>query len=74
MKLALVTLFALFAVTHARVLDQIDLEDLTAWDYLAKYGLPLAEEIRKAEEEEVSTRIVGGSAAGTGQFPYQVRK
>ncbi|XP_026731129.1 collagenase-like [Trichoplusia ni] len=74
MKLAL-ALLALTAVTSARNInleDVIDLEDITAYNYLTKIGQPLLERIRKAEEEEdVQSRIVGGSSASLGQFPYQ---
>ncbi|KOB64766.1 Chymotrypsin, partial [Operophtera brumata] len=69
MKFAL-TLLALVAVAQAKYL-QVDLEDNTAYDYLAKYGLPLAEEIRAAEEAASQNRIVGGSPAAVGQYPYQ---
>ncbi|KOB74816.1 Serine protease 51 [Operophtera brumata] len=57
------TLLALVAVAQAKNL-LVDLEDNTAYDYLAKYGLPLAEKIRAAEEAASQNRIVGGSAAG----------
>uniref|UniRef100_A0A2A4K1R6 Peptidase S1 domain-containing protein n=1 Tax=Heliothis virescens TaxID=7102 RepID=A0A2A4K1R6_HELVI len=76
MKFLAVTLLALAAVASARnvnLQDVIDLEDLTAYGYLAKIGAPLAESIRIAEEEAISnpSRIAGGSAASLGQFPYQ---
>ncbi|PZC84908.1 brachyurin [Helicoverpa armigera] len=76
MKFLAVTLLALAAVASARnvgLQDVIDLEDLTAYGYLAKIGAPLAEEIRIAEEEAIRnpSRISGGSAASLGQFPYQ---
>ncbi|CAD0197832.1 unnamed protein product [Chrysodeixis includens] len=73
MKFAL-ALLALAAVTSARNIDLedvIDLEDITAYDYLAKIGQPLLEKIRKAEEEGVQSRIVGGSPAPLGQYPHQ---
>ncbi|XP_050550393.1 LOW QUALITY PROTEIN: achelase-1 [Spodoptera frugiperda] len=73
MKLAL-TLLALAAVATAKninVEDAIDLDDITAYGYLAKIGKPLADEIRKAEEAESASRIVGGQASNLGQFPYQ---
>nr|AAO75039.1 chymotrypsin precursor [Spodoptera frugiperda] len=68
------TLLALAAVATAKninVEDAIDLEDITAYGYLAKIGKPLADEIRKAEEAEGASRIVGGQASSLGQFPYQ---
>uniref|UniRef100_A0A2A4J7U7 Peptidase S1 domain-containing protein n=1 Tax=Heliothis virescens TaxID=7102 RepID=A0A2A4J7U7_HELVI len=76
MKLLAVTLLALAAVVSARNIDHeavIDLEDLTAYGYHAKIGIPLAEKIRLAELEATRnpSRIVGGSSASLGQFPYQ---
>nr|ADT80831.1 serine protease 61 [Mamestra configurata] len=76
MKFLAVTLLALAAVASARNVnleDVIDLEDITAYDYHRKIGAPLAEEIRQAEEEadRNPSRIVGGSNANPGQFPFQ---
>ncbi|XP_035437462.1 collagenase [Spodoptera frugiperda] len=76
MKVLAVALLALVAVSSARHIgleDVIDLESLTAYDYFNKVGIPLAEEIRQAEIEAAAnpSRIVGGSAASVGQFPYQ---
>nr|AAF71519.1 HzC20 chymotrypsinogen [Helicoverpa zea] len=76
MKFLALTLLALVAVASARNVnleDVIDLEDLTAYDYYTKIGIPLAEKIRLAEEEAQRnpSRIVGGSTASLGQFPYQ---
>ncbi|KAJ8719666.1 hypothetical protein PYW08_011841 [Mythimna loreyi] len=75
MKFLAVTLLTL-AVVSARNIDLedvIDLEENTAYDYLNKVAAPLAEKIRKAEEEgdQDPSRIVGGSASSLGQFPYQ---
>ncbi|CAD0197833.1 unnamed protein product [Chrysodeixis includens] len=74
MKVAL-ALLALAAVTSARNIDLedvIDLEDITAYDYLAKIGQPLLEKMRQAEEEgDIQSRIVGGSPAAVGQYPHQ---
>lgn len=77
MKFLAVTLLALAAVASGRIVnleDVIDLEDITAYGYLSKIGAPLAEKIRQAEEEDLqnTSRIVGGSTASIGQFPYQV--
>ena len=77
MKFLAVTLLALTAVVSARNVnleDVIDLEDNSAYDYHRKIGGPLAEKIRLAEEEadRNPSRIVGGSNANLGQFPYQV--
>nr|AIR09769.1 chymotrypsin-like serine protease precursor [Spodoptera frugiperda] len=74
MKFLALTLLALAAVATAKnihVEDAIDLEDITAYGYLAKIGKPLADKIRKAEEEASASRIVGGSFSELGQFPYQ---
>nr|ACR15973.2 serine protease 35 [Mamestra configurata] len=76
MKFLAVTLLALAAVVSARNFDLenvIDLEENTAYGYLSKVAAPLAEKIRKAEEEgdQNPSRIVGGSASSLGQFPYQ---
>ncbi|KAJ8719662.1 hypothetical protein PYW08_011837 [Mythimna loreyi] len=44
------------------------------WGFIINYAIPLAEKIRKAEEQIMMTseRIVGGNPAALGQFPYQV--
>ena len=78
MKFLAVTLFALVAVASARHItleDVIDLEKNTAYGYIVRFGMPLAEKVRKAEEEASRnpSRIIGGSHAALGQFPYQVR-
>lgn len=76
MKVLALALFALAAVASAKnihVEDVIDLEDITAYRYLSKIGKPLADEIRKAEEQASTSRIVGGSFSELGQFPYQVK-
>lgn len=73
MKFTLVTVLALCSLTYGKYLNLDDtLEDNTAYGYLTKVGLPLAEEIRAAEEQYSQLRIVGGSASSLGQFPYQV--
>ncbi|CAH0686238.1 unnamed protein product [Spodoptera exigua] len=69
--LALLALAAVASAKNIHVEDVIDLEDITAYGYLAKVGKPLADAIRKAEEEASASRIVGGSASSLGQFPYQ---
>nr|AAF71520.1 HzC21 chymotrypsinogen [Helicoverpa zea] len=76
MKFLAVTLLALAAVTSARNVnleDVIDLEDNSAYDYHRAIGGPLADKIRLAEQEadRNPSRIVGGSNANLGQFPYQ---
>ena len=78
MKFLALTLLALAAVATAKNVELenvIDVEENTAFGYLSKYGAPLAEKIRKAEEEgdQNPSRIVGGEASRLGQFPYQVR-
>ncbi|KAJ8719665.1 hypothetical protein PYW08_011840 [Mythimna loreyi] len=78
MKTLAAILVALVAVASARHLnidleDVMELENTYEYDYLNRVAVPLAEEIRKAEEEGGDlTRIVGGSLARLGQFPYQV--
>lgn len=77
MKFLALTLLVLVAVVSARnfnLEDVINVEENTAFGYLSKYGAPLAEKIRKAEEEgdQNPSRIVGGAASSLGQFPYQV--
>ncbi|CAH0686227.1 unnamed protein product [Spodoptera exigua] len=75
MRWCVVTLFALVAVSSARHIsleDVIEMEQNGAHGYLNRVGIPLAEKIRKAEEVgQDASRIVGGSFAATGQFPYQ---
>ncbi|XP_075976587.1 chymotrypsin-like serine proteinase [Anticarsia gemmatalis] len=68
MKLAVI-LFALVAAVASKSInfeDVIDLEDNTAYGYLEKVGKPLADELL-----EIETRIIGGSNAARGQFPFQ---
>ncbi|XP_047028074.1 brachyurin-like [Helicoverpa zea] len=77
MKFSALTLLCLAAVACARHItleDVIDLEKNTAYGYISKIGIPLAEKVRKAEEEahRNPSRIIGGSHAILGQFPYQV--
>nr|ADA83701.1 chymotrypsin [Helicoverpa armigera] len=74
MKFVALTLLALAAVASARNVhleDSIDPEDITAWGYLTKFGIPEAEKIRSAEEASSASRIVGGSLSSLGQIPYQ---
>nr|ACR15971.2 serine protease 37 [Mamestra configurata] len=78
MKFLAVTLLALVAVASARHMhisleDVIDLEKNFAYGYLNRVSIPLADKIRKAEEEgnRAPSRIIGGSLASLGQFPYQ---
>lgn len=67
MKVFLV--LALATLAYANV--EPSLEGNTAYGYIQNYAIPLAEKIRKAEEQ-MSQRIVGGSPSSAGQFPYQV--
>lgn len=71
MKLFLVTLLAAAAV--ASPTEQV-IAGHSAYGYITKYGIPNAERIQKAEEEYLNnpSRIVGGSPAALGQYPYQV--
>ncbi|CAG4945667.1 unnamed protein product [Parnassius apollo] len=72
MKLLLV-LVGIFALANTRSFQPEIPEYNTAYGYIKNYGIPLAERIRKAEEEYQNghIRIVGGSAASLGQFPWQ---
>ncbi|XP_075976585.1 chymotrypsin-1-like [Anticarsia gemmatalis] len=67
MKLAVI-FYALVAAVASKSVTQnaIDIEDNTAYGYLERVGVPLANKIREFE-----SRIAGGSAASLGQFPYQ---
>ncbi|CAH1636854.1 unnamed protein product [Spodoptera littoralis] len=67
MKVFLV--LALATLAYANVEPALD--GNTAFGYIQKYAIPLAEEIRKAEEQMSQQRIVGGSPSSEGQFPYQ---
>ncbi|XP_022826483.1 collagenase-like [Spodoptera litura] len=75
MKLLAVTLLALVAISYAKHInleDVIDLEEITAYGYHTKVGGPLAEKIRKAEEEATRNPTrTGPFPAILGQFPYQ---
>ncbi|KAH9638180.1 hypothetical protein HF086_008784 [Spodoptera exigua] len=76
MKLLAVTLLALAVAATARHItleDVIELEKITPYGYITAISLPLGDEVRIAEEEgrPSSSRIVGGSLADLGQFPYQ---
>ncbi|XP_049700248.2 transmembrane protease serine 3 [Helicoverpa armigera] len=75
MKLLIVTVLALTVVSarHITLEDVIELENNSAYNYLNKIAVPLAEQLRKAEEEGIQdpSRIVGGQLASLGQFPYQ---
>lgn len=71
MKL-LLALVATVAFANARYIEQEIPEYNTAYGYMQNYGIPLAQAIYKAEQENNEPRIIGGSAARLGQFPYQV--
>lgn len=72
MKFTLVALLVLAAYAQARVLEEQPIT--SAYNYLAK-SVALADQRRKVEEEIVrQQRVIGGSPAALGQFPWQVRK
>lgn len=72
------TMKVLFVLTLA-TLAYANVESNTqahTFGYIKKYAIPLAEELRKIEEQAQSqatgSRIVGGSPSAVGAFPYQV--
>ncbi|XP_022827093.1 complement C1s subcomponent-like [Spodoptera litura] len=76
MKLLAVTVLALAVAASARHItleDVIELENNTPYDYIKRIAIPYADKVRIAEEEgsQNPSRIVGGSLAVLGQFPYQ---
>ncbi|CAG9100840.1 unnamed protein product [Plutella xylostella] len=64
-------LVLLAAAASAKVPLRIveDVEESSAFNYHAKFGVAEAARIQAAERE--ATRIVGGSTSSLGQFPYQ---
>uniref|UniRef100_A0A2A4JTJ5 Peptidase S1 domain-containing protein n=1 Tax=Heliothis virescens TaxID=7102 RepID=A0A2A4JTJ5_HELVI len=74
LALSLLCLVAVACARHITLEDVIDLEKNSAYGYISRFGIPLAEKVRKAEEEAQRNpgRIIGGSHAVLGQFPYQV--
>uniref|UniRef100_A0A2A4JTB0 Peptidase S1 domain-containing protein n=1 Tax=Heliothis virescens TaxID=7102 RepID=A0A2A4JTB0_HELVI len=74
LALSLLCLVAVACARHITLEDVIDLEKNSAYGYIDRIGVPLAEKVRKAEEEAQRnpSRIAGGSFAFLGQFPYQV--
>lgn len=77
MKFLVVTVLALAVAASARHItleDVIDLEKNTPYGYITAVAVPLADKVLIAEEEggQNQSRILGGSFAGLGQFPYQV--
>uniref|UniRef100_A0A2A4K0B4 Peptidase S1 domain-containing protein n=1 Tax=Heliothis virescens TaxID=7102 RepID=A0A2A4K0B4_HELVI len=64
-----IIVLALASLAYANVLPSI--EGNTAYGYIQNYAIPLAEKIRKAEEQMSLERIVGGNPSNAGQFPYQ---
>lgn len=68
-------LFLLLAIAASAVVaeDALDFEPITTF-YHEAVGIPEAARIKRFEEELNfdETRIVGGSSAFLGQFPYQV--
>lgn len=73
MKFAILTLLLVSAYAQARSFEPKGALT-SAYGYLQK-SVVYAEERRKAEEAYLNNqRIIGGSAAVLGQFPYQVSK
>lgn len=54
--------------------SDVTVQDLTAFDYHNKIGIKRAQAIEAVETDIINdpSRIVGGSPANLGQFPYQV--
>lgn len=71
----LLTLTLVFTTMAVGFESTIDLEDITAYGYLRKIGVPLAKKMRKAEElvDQIPNRIVGGEYTCIDYFPYQVQ-
>ncbi|GBP41788.1 Collagenase [Eumeta japonica] len=63
----------LCAAAMAEVPEQVNelVKETTAYDYHNRVGIPEAARIKQLEEASEATRIVGGSAASLGAFPYQ---
>ncbi|XP_035438014.2 brachyurin-like [Spodoptera frugiperda] len=70
----LLALVALGSARHITLEDVIEFESHPAYGYIEKIGKPLADEVRIKEEAALDdpSRIIGGSHAVLGQFPYQV--
>lgn len=64
-------ILALATIAYANV-DPVITAGNTAYGYIQNYAIPLAEKIRKAEEQMSQERIVGGNPAELGDIPYQV--
>ncbi|CAH1636840.1 unnamed protein product [Spodoptera littoralis] len=68
----LLTLAVSSTARHITLEDVIDFEENTAYGYHTKIGIPLADEIRKSEEDNLKpSRIIGGSVVDLEKFPYQ---
>ncbi|GBP41792.1 Collagenase [Eumeta japonica] len=70
---AFLGILLLCAAAMAEVPEQVNVvaEETTAFDYHNKIGIPEAARIKQQEEASEASRIVGGSAAGLGVYPYQ---
>ncbi|CAH1636847.1 unnamed protein product [Spodoptera littoralis] len=70
----LLTLVALGSARHISLEDVIEFESHSAYGYIEKIGKPLADKVRIEEDAALNdpSRIIGGSHAALGQFPYQV--
>lgn len=66
---AALLLWASFAWAEVLVVDPTV---HTAYGYINNVGIPRAEAIRKAEEQQAASRIVGGLPAVVGQYPFKV--
>ncbi|KAL4715830.1 hypothetical protein ACJJTC_006409 [Scirpophaga incertulas] len=74
MKIIICTLLV-FAVSSAYA-EIFSAQELTAYNYHQRVGIPLAQKIKRAEEEAAKTgfpvqRIIGGSVTDISQVPFQ---
>jgi hypothetical protein len=76
-KMKLITVTLVFALAVVATYAEINAKDLSAYNYHAKVGIPLAAKIKRTEEDAANAglagqRIVGGSLTDISEVPYQV--
>ncbi|GBP41798.1 Collagenase [Eumeta japonica] len=69
----LLGIFLLCAAVCAKPQEQVHVtkESISAFDYHAKFGFAEAARVKQAEEAGAAGRIVGGTTAALGAYPYQ---